>query len=927
MSLRLPLLSLAAWAALSTAATAAPVPAAPTVPAAAAAAAPAVVPAPVPAPVTEAQLKGLAARAIGPAVMGGRISDLAIDPHHPGVFYVGYATSGVWKSTNHGVTLAPIFDDQPAQSIGAVAVAPSDSEVVWVGTGEGNDRNSSGWGVGLFKSTDGGGQWAYAGLKDSRTIRRILIHPKNPNIVFAAAGGSLWAEGGERGLYRTTDGGRSWQLVLGAPAPHDALTGCADVAMDPANPDLLYAALYARQRKPWAFLYGVNATRDAADVGGIFKSTDGGTTWTKLTHHLPARMGRIGLAVAPGKPGTVMAIVQSDEGGTSDIDQNHSRSGGVFRSEDAGATWTRVNSFNPRPFYFSRLAIDPANDRRVYVIAWHVYVSDDAGQTFREDRSGNVHSDVHAIAIQPGSVPPPPAKPAAQPVPPVSAHLLIGTDGGLYQTFDAGENWQFLNSVPSGQYYRIALDHGTPYRIAGGLQDNTNWVGPSRTFTKEGIRNSDWTMIGGGDGFYTVFDPADKDVIFAESQGGSVHRFNARTGEMRDFQPKPTEGSKAFRFQWCAPLIGSAHAPDVLYLGGNRVFKLTHHGETFEIISPDLSYNERDKTTTVGSTAENYAVVYALAESPLQAGRLFAGTDDGRLWVTSDEGRQWTELTAQVPAEARGKWVARIEPSHSDAGAGYVVFTGYRAGDDTPYVYRFTQLGAAWTRVTGDLPATHPAIVLREDPVNPSVLYLGTEFGLFTSLNAGQNWVKFGGLPAVRVDDIQIHPREADIVVATHGRSLYVFDDSRALREFTPAVAAQDAHLFSIRPAHGRLLLPGWTDSGGTGFFEGKNPAEGALLTVWVKAFTGEKFKVAIADATGREVAKFEQAAVPGFTRLSWDLRLQKEYRFDYMGDEADRFVPPGEYTATFSLKDTQVKQTFQVTVEAGLPAFGTYRH
>jgi photosystem II stability/assembly factor-like uncharacterized protein len=881
-------------------------------------------------PVSEAQLKGLKARAIGPAIMGGRISDIALDPHNGSVFYVGFATSGVWKSSNNGVSLDPIFDDQPAQSIGAVAVAPSDSDTVWVGTGEGNDRNSSGWGVGLFKSSDGGGKWAFAGLKDSRTIRRIVIHPKNPDIVFAAAGGSLWAEGGERGLYRTTDGGKSWKLVLGAPAPHDAITGCADVAMDPANPDILYAALYARQRKPWAFLYGVNVTKDGADVGGIFKSTDGGTTWTKLTNNLPSQLGRIGLAMAPGKPGTVMAIVQSDEGGTSDIDQNHSKRGGVFRSEDFGATWTRVNSFNPRPFYFSRLAIDPANDQRVYVIAWHVYVSDDAGKTFREDRSGNVHSDVHAIAIQTGSVPPPPAKKPddkdAKPVPPVSQRLLIGTDGGLYQTFDAGENWQFLNSVPSGQYYRIALDNSTPYRIAGGLQDNTNWVGPSRTSTKEGIRNSDWTMIGGGDGFYAVFDPADKDVIFAESQGGSVHRFNGRTGEMRDSQPKPTEGSKGFRFQWCAPLIGSVHQKDVLYLGGNRVFKLTNHGETFEIISPDLSHNDRDKTATVGSTAENYAVVYALAESPLAAGRLYAGTDDGRLWLTSDEGKQWTELTDKVPADARGKWIARIEPSHYDAEAGYVVFTSYRAGDDTPCIYRFTKLGAEWTRVTGDLPATHAANVLREDLVNPNLLYLGTEFGLFTSLNAGKNWVKFGGLPAVRVDDIQIHPREADVVVATHGRSLYVFDDSRALREFTPEIAAKDAHLFSIRPAHGRLQLPGWVDSGGTGFFEGKNPAEGALLTVWVKEFTGEKFKVSIADATGREVAKFEQAAVPGFTRLSWDLRLQKEYRFDYMGDDADRFVPPGEYTATFTLKDTKVKQTFKVTVEEGLRSFGTYR-
>jgi len=884
-----------------------------------------------PAPtVTEALLKGLKARAIGPAVMGGRISDIAIDPRNPAVFYVGFATGGVWKSGNYGVTLSPIFDDQPAQSIGAVAVAPSNSNILWVGTGEGNDRNSSGWGVGLFKSIDGGATWEFAGLKTSRTIRRLLVHPTNPDIVFAAAGGSLWATGGERGLYRTTDGGKNWQRVLGAKAPNDDVTGCSDVVMDPADPNILYAALYARQRTPWAFRYGVAATRDSADAGGIYKSTDGGTTWTKLTNGLPGQLGRIGLAVADSRPGTVMAVVQSDEGGTSDINENHSRRGGIFRSGDAGATWVRVNNFNPRPFYFSRLAIDPANDQRVYVLGWNLYVSEDGGRTFREDRSAHVHSDVHAIAIQPGSLLPPPSpKPgdsAGTIPPPVSQRMLIGTDGGLYQSFDAAATWQFLNSVPAGQYYRIAVDTSSPYRIAGGLQDNTNWVGPSQTATKEGIRNSDWTMIGGGDGFYVVFDPGDRDIIFAESQGGSVHRFNARTGEMRDFQPKPSEGSARFRFHWNAPLIGSAHGTDVLYLGGNYVFKLTNHGETFEVISPDLSRNERDKTATVGSAAENYAVVYALAESPLQAGRLFAGTDDGRLWVTSDEGKQWTELTDKVPALARGKWVARIEPSHHDADAGYVVFSDYRRGDDTPYVFKFTRLGASWTRVTGDLPASHTAIVLREDPVNPNLLYLGTEFGLFASVNAGANWVRLGGLPAVRIDDIQIHPREADVVVATHGRSLYVLDDSRALREFTPEVADKPAHLFSIRPAHGRLLLPGWVDSEGTGYFEGKNPPEGALLTVWVKEFTGERFTVSIADSSGREVAKFEQAAVPGFTRLNWDLRLQKAYRFDYMGDEADRFVPPGTYVATLSFRGSKVKQAFQVTVEQGLRPFGTYR-
>jgi photosystem II stability/assembly factor-like uncharacterized protein len=881
-------------------------------------------------PVTEAQLKGLKARAIGPAVMGGRISDIALDPHNPAVFYAGFATSGVWKSSNAGVTMQPIFDDQPVQSIGAVAVAPSDSDVVWVGTGEGNDRNSSGWGAGLFKSVDGGEKWAFAGLKDSRTIRRLVIHPTNPDIVFAAAGGSLWAEGGERGLYRTVDGGKTWTRVLGAAAPHDAITGAADVVMAPDNPNVLYAALYARQRKPWAFVYGTSVTRGGEDVGGIFKSVDGGSTWKKLGNGLPRQLGRIGLAVAASKPGTVMAIVQSDEGGTSDIDQNHSRRGGVFRSEDGGESWQRVNTFNPRPFYFSRLDIDPANDQRVYVIAWHVYVSDDAGKTFREDRSANVHADVHAIAIQPSSVlrpkPPKPGDKDAKPQPPLAQRILIGTDGGLYETFNAGENWRFLNTVPSGQYYRIALDDSKPYRIAGGLQDNTNWVGPSAGFSKEGIRNADWTMIGGGDGFYAVFDPDDKDVIFAESQGGAVHRFNGRTGEMRDFQPKPTEGSKGFRFQWCAPLIGSAHSKGVLYLGGNRVFKLTHGGEHFEIISPDLSHNERDKTTTVGSTAENYAVVYALAESPLKAGRLFAGTDDGRLWVTSDEGKQWTELSDKLPPEVRGKWVARIEPSHYDPEAGYVVFTAYRAGDDKPYVYRFSKLGAEWSRVSGDLPATHTAIVLREDPVNPKLLYLGTEFGLYTSLNAGQQWLRFGGLPAVRVDDIQIHPREADVVVATHGRSLYVLDDSRPLREFTPEVAREEVHLFNIRPAHGRKLLPGWVDSNGAGQFSGPNPPEGALMTVWVKEFTGEKLMLSIADANGREVARFEQPAVPGFTRLNWDLRVQKEFRFEYMGDDADRFVPPGEYTATLATKTARLHRKFTVTVEEGLRSFGTYR-
>jgi len=883
-------------------------------------------------PATEAQLKNLKARAIGPAEMGGRISDLVFDPVSPATYYVGFGTSGVWKTTNNGITFSPIFDDIACQSIGALAVAPSNPDLVWVGTGEGNDRNSSGWGIGLFKSTDGGGKFEFAGLKDSRTIRHIVVHPTNPDIVWVAAGGSLWADGGERGVYKTTDGGKTWKAVLTAPAPNDAVTGASGLVLDPTNPDILYAALYARQRKPWAFLYGVNATKDGADVGGIFKSTDGGNTWKKLTTGLPAKTGRIGLALARSKPNVVMAVIQSDAGGTSDIDQNHSKQGGIFRSEDAGATWTRVNPLNPRPFYFSKIEIDPANDQRVYDLGWIVYVSDDGGKNFREDLFAKVHVDVHAFALQPNSAPAPKA-PAApkpgetpeKPKAPASQHVLVGNDGGLYQSFDAGKTWDHLTKIAAGQFYRIDVDHGTPYRVAGGLQDNNSWVGPSRVYNKEGIRNADWANLGGGDGFYTVFDRDDPELIYADSQGGDVVRINTRTGELHSAKPMPTEGSPAFRFHWTSPLLGSLHHKDTLYLGGNHVFKLTHHGEQFEVISPDLSRNEPDKTTAVGSAAETYAVVYALAESPLQADRLFAGTDDGRLWYTDNEGKQWQELTATIPAEARGKWIARIEPSQFEAGTAYVAFTAYRAGDNAPYLYKFTGLGKEWTRISGDLPADAHVSVVREDPVNASLLYAGTEFGLFTSVNGGKNWVKFGGLPAVRVDDLKIHPREGDLVIGTHGRSIYILDDTRPLREFTPEIAAKAAHLFSIRPAHGRYPMPGWVDESGKGFYRGDNPADGALLTVWIKEFAGENFTVSISDAGGSAVAKFEQSGVPGFNRFNWDLHLGKDFHVEYGGDNATKFVAPGEYTAELSYKDVKVKQTFQVTLEPGLEAHGVY--
>jgi photosystem II stability/assembly factor-like uncharacterized protein len=875
-------------------------------------------------PLTEAMLKGLKARAIGPAVMGGRVSDLAVDPRQPTTFYVALATGGLWKTANNGVTFEPVFDAQPVQSLGAVSVAPSDSDVVWVGSGEGNDRNSSGWGDGVYVSTNGGGSWQNVGLTNSRAIRHIVVHPTNAQVAWVAAAGSLWTPGGERGLYRTADGGKSWHLALGAEAPYDALTGCSDVVLDPQNPGVVYAALYARVRRPWAFHYGTNAT-GGADVGGIFKSADGGASWVKLTNGLPALTGRIGLAAAASKPGVIMAVVQSDEGGTSAISDNRSRRGGIFRSENGGMTWERVNALSPRPFYFSKLEIDPANDQRVYVLGWMLYVSEDGGRTFREDKFGKVHPDVHALVIQPGSALARKAAEGAEMPAPASQRLILGTDGGVYQSFDAGRRWDFLVKIPAGQFYRITVDDREPYRIAGGLQDNCNWVGPSRTSSQEGIRNSDWLNLGGGDGFYCVFDPDDADVIFAESQAGRIHRFNRRTGEARSFAPDSAEGQPAFRFHWNAPFIGSRHQRGVMYLAGNRVFKLTQRAEHFALISPELSHAAPDKTRTVGSTAENYATVYALAESPVQAGLLYAGTDDGRLWFTRDEGVTWQEVTEQIPEAVRGKWIARIEPSPFDAGTAFVVFTGYRDGDDEPHVYRMKDFGRVWERLDAGLPLGNPAIVVRQDPVNRELLFCGTESGLFASVDGGTSWVKAGGLPAVRVDDLQIQAREADLVVGTHGRSIYVLDDIRALRELTPQVRARAAHLFSVRPVAGRYLLAGWEAWAGQGDFRGENPPEGALFNVWVREFSGEAASLTVSNDRGQPVAKFELAGTPGLQRFAWDLRLGKEFRGRYGADAASRLVPSGEYTVELSHGRERVKQRFRVTTADGLQTHGTF--
>ena len=704
--------------------------------------------------------------------------------------------------------------------------------------------------------------------------------------------------------------------------------------LDPSNPEIVYAALYARQRTPWSFAYGVTAT-NGNDVGGIFKSSDGGATWKKCAGGLPGQTGRIGLAVSASKSKTVMAIVQSDEGGTSNISDLHSKRGGVFRSEDGGEKWTRMSDIDPRPFYFSQIRIDPANDQRVYVLGMALLASDDGGKNFREDLSEKVHPDCHALAIQPGTTPAPKASKAEDknkfatanpssggpPKPPVCERLILGTDGGVYQSYAAGKGWEHLNRFPGGEFYRITLDDSQPfYRIAGGLQDNESFVGPSQVPSKEGIRNCDWTALEGGDGFYVVFDPSDRDVFYAESQEGFIHRINLRTGERRDLRPEAAEGQERYRFHWNAPLIGSRLQPGVLYLAGNRVFRLTDKAERYKVISPDLTRNEPGKIDAAGSGAENYGVVYSLAESPVKAGLLWAGTDDGRLWVTQNDGDNWTELTAKLPEPERGQWVVRIEPGAKDAKVAYVVTNAYRSGDDRPFILRTADMGQTWQSVVGQgLPPNDPVEVVREDPVNSNLLYAGTHFGLFASVDRGGQWVRIGDLPNVRVDDVRIQPRTTDLVIATHGRSIDILDDTRAFRELTPEVMAQPAHLFSIAPAKGFYLLSGFADWNGKGVYRGENPPEGALLTFWVKEFTGDEVKIAITNSSGQPVANLKASGAPGLNRLNWDLRPTEDVRIKYGGDDPKKFVPSGDYTAELSYGKEKMKQTFHVEIAEGI--------
>jgi photosystem II stability/assembly factor-like uncharacterized protein len=751
-------------------------------------------------------LAGLKARSIGPAAMSGRIAAIESTAANPDLIYVGAATGGVWKSTDGGLSWEPVFDDQPVASIGALALDPGNPDVVWAGTGEGNVRNSVSVGNGIYRSNDGGRTWRHLGLEKTERIHRVIVDPRDSRVVYAAALGQAWGENPERGVFKTTDGGRTWRRVLYV----DERTGAADLVIDPANPDKLFAAMWDYRRHPWTF-------RSGGPGSGLHVSHDGGETWRKLTEDdgLPKGiLGRIGVAVAPSDPNIVYALIEAKESA-------------LARSEDGGRTWRLVNTesdVNPRPFYYADIRVDPRNPNRVYRLASRLDVSDDGGKTFRTLAPfRSVHPDHHALWIDPRD----------------GGRLLNGNDGGVYISRDRGRSWSFAANLPVAQFYHVRVDNAVPYNVYGGLQDNGSWKGPGNVWENGGIRNHHWQEVQFGDGFDTAPDPRDPMRGYAMSQEGNLVRYDLRTGERKDVRPATPVKGTPVRFNWNAALAVDPFAPDTIYYGSQFVHKSADRGDTWTAVSPDLTTNraewqkqdESGGLTPDVSGAESHTTIIALAPSPRQQGVLWAGTDDGRLHVTRDGGKTWASVEGNVRGVPANTWIPHVEPSPHDAGTAFVVFDDHRRSNWATYVYKTTDFGKTWTSLaTKDLRGWALAIV--QDPVKPDLLFLGTEFGLWFSLDGGRDWMPFRhGVPTASVMDLVIHPREHDLVIATHGRSLYIVDDIRPLRALSEEIQKKPLHLFEIADARQyREAQTGGARFPGNGEFRGQTRPYGALL-------------------------------------------------------------------------------------------------
>jgi len=758
------------------------------------------------------KLKNLEFREIGPAVMGGRIDDFGVVESNPNIVYVGTASGGVWKTTNNGTTWEPVFDKEGVSTIGDIAIAPSDPSVVWVGTGEPNNRQSSSWGDGIYKSLDAGKTWQKMGLGATHHIGRIVIHPRNPEIVYAAALGHLWGPNPERGVYKTTDGGKTWNQVLKI----NDDTGVSDIAMDPESPDTLYAGAYERRRTPFGFNGG-------GPDSAIYKTVDGGATWKKLVKGLPYEnggdTGRIGLDIYRKDSNIVYAIVQHEKGGT-------------YRSEDKGETWKKMGDTNPRPSYYSQIRIDPNNDLRIWELGAQMYYSEDGGKTFSTQRVKGIHGDFHAMWIDPAD----------------SNHLITGSDGGIHWSYDNGRTWDFINTIAIGQFYEVGLDNEKPYKICGGLQDNGSWCGPSMSLTRDGIINSDWTLMPGGDGFYARIDYTEPWIVYTESQDGHLSRRDEHTSQQREIMPEAKAGEPHYRFQWNSPVEVSVHDHKTIYYGGNYLFKSTDRGDSWTRLGGDLTTGaDRNKLQIFGKTpdkstlsrhdgVEEYPTITTLSESPVTPNVLWAGTDDGNLQVTRDGGKTWKNVVSRVTGVPKGTYVSRVVASKYAEGAAFATFDGHRTDDYNVYIFFTTDYGETWKAIRNGIPDSAGSVhVVREHPRSANLLFAGTEFGLWVSWDHGANWTALkNNFPTVPVDDIQIQAQQNDLVLATHGRSIWIFDDMTPIEKFDASVASSDLTFFSPRTATlWDLRERRW--SAGQKMFTAKNPPYGAILNYYLK--------------------------------------------------------------------------------------------
>ncbi len=880
-----------------------------------------------PAPAPPAELSALEFRSIGPAIMGGRVSALAGVPGDPLTFYFGHASGGVFKTVNGGVTFEPIFDHIGVPSIGAISLAPSDPNVVYVGTGEGNPRNSASVGRGVWRSVDAGDTWTFIGLGDTEKITRIRVHPTDPDVAYVAALGHEWGDNEERGIFRTTDGGATWESILYV----DAQTGAADLAMDPENPRILYAALYDFRRQPWYF-------RSGGAGSGLYRTADGGDTWTNLADGAPDNglpdgiLGRIGVAVAPSDANVVYAMIESTHDGQ------------VWRSNDRGKTWevtTTDGGVNSRPFYFTDLRVDPETPERLYSLSGRLMVSTDGARTW-EQLGRDVHPDHQSMWIDPTD----------------ANFILDGNDGGVYLSRDRGANFEYLNRVALGQFYQIGADMRDPYWVCGGLQDNGVWCGPSQTRATVGLLNDNWYIIHFGDGYYTQIDPTDWQTVYTNAHYGNIVRVDQQSFEKQSVQPYPVSlrgaaaGDHPYRFNWNSPIHMSPHDPAVVYFGSNVLFRTDDGGRSWTEISPDLTTNDPSKQIASGgeitidnTSAEYHTTIHTISESPVQAGVIWVGTDDGLVQVTTDGGASWENVKpADQPDES---WVSRIDASHHEAGAAYVTFDRHRSDDMAPYVYRTRDFGQTWENITNDLPAFGYLHVVREDPRNPDLIYVGSEFGLFASFDGGASWTELSGgsLPPAPVNDLLIHPRDNDLIVGTHGRSIWILDDATPLQQMAEARTTGTTLFDPPRATRFQMQFnkPFLAQSS----WKGRNPGSVATISYWLaeadavaagedggggagddasaEAGSGADgsdsgISLTIEDGAGTTIRHLDATADPGMNRVTWGL----DYDPLGQGGGGNPFaasnplvrVPPGVYTVRLAVGDTELTKLLQVRMD-----------